>query len=63
VERELAWGRRYAEIILAVEHADGQHYVVEGHTRATAYFRYFIDDTEIEALVAYAPGLSEWLFF
>jgi hypothetical protein len=37
IEKELANGRSYPELILAAETLDGTHILVEGHSRATAY--------------------------
>ena len=54
-------GRVFPELILAAESIDSQHYVVEGHTRITAYCRSGMAD-EYEAIVAYSPDLAGWAF-
>jgi len=61
VERELAEGRSYPELILLAELASLAHFLAEGHTRATALFRQF-PEGELEALAGYAASLAGWAF-
>jgi hypothetical protein len=65
VVEEMRQGRTYPELILAAESPDKEHYVVEGHTRATAYFLQLAEGAsdEYEAIVAYSPALPRWQFY
>jgi hypothetical protein len=62
VERELAEGRSYPELILLAELASPTHFLVEGHTRATAMCRQFPAEGEVEVLAGYASSLASWAF-
>jgi len=59
IENEMERGRTFEPLILAAERPESQHYVVEGHSRITAYVRSG-DAGEFEAIVGYSPGMSNW---
>lgn len=63
VEAELLRGRTYPEIIIAAVPGDTNHVLIEGHTRATAYYRAFDKTAEVEAIVAYSPHMATWGFY
>lgn len=63
VARELEAGREYPEMIVVAETSDAAHVLVEGHTRATAYFLTLPPNGEVEVIAGYSPTVSGWAFY
>lgn len=63
VVRDLGRSQQYAPIIIVAEEPSGQHVIVEGHTRATAYCLALGATDEIEAIAGYSPRMKEWSLF
>lgn len=61
--RELTAGRQYPEMIAVAEAPDAAHVLLEGHSRATAYFLTLPPGEEIEMIAGYSPAMSSWAFF
>jgi hypothetical protein len=61
-ERGVAEGRHYPELIAVAESPDKTHILVEGHKRATAYFRTPPPDSQVEMIVGYSPNVSGWFY-
>jgi hypothetical protein len=71
VAREVAAGRQYPPLIFAGESSTtglGESsttglVLVEGHTRATAYFLEMPDEAEIEVIVGSSGVMRSWAFY
>jgi hypothetical protein len=63
VARELRGGPSYPEMILVADSPGGQLVLVEGHTRATAYFLTSAPPDEIEVLAGYSASMAHWAFY
>jgi hypothetical protein len=62
VQRRLANGERFPELILVAEREDSVPMIVEGHTRATAYVRGLPGDEEVQALLGVSAGMGAWVW-
>jgi hypothetical protein len=62
IERGLASGRTFPELILAAQRPHAQHSLVEGHSRATAYYLSSHTQSPIPAIAGYSPALPTWGF-
>jgi hypothetical protein len=62
VQRRVAEGELFPELILAAETKESVPIIMEGHTRATAYVRVLPADAEVEALLGVSKSLSQWVF-
>jgi hypothetical protein len=63
IMKELANGRSYPELILAAESLDAPHILVEGHSRATAYYLSIHTPRQVPAIAGYSSLLSSWRFY
>lgn len=63
IEKALASGQSFPELILAAESLNAQHVLVEGHSRATAYYRSIHTPRQVPAIAGYSSLLSSWSFY
>ncbi len=63
VVREVASGRQYPPLIFAGECSTTGLVLVEGHTRATAYFLEMPEGAEIEVIVGSSGAMRSWAFY
>jgi hypothetical protein len=63
IEGAIAAGRTYPALILAAKTEADEHGIVEGHSRATAYFRALGGDAEVEMIAAYSSHLPAWRWY
>jgi hypothetical protein len=63
VESGVLQEHAYPPLIAVGSNSDGDHVLVEGHTRATAYVRALAPSDEVELIVGHSATMSAWRFW
>jgi len=60
VERAIAGHQAFPPLIATAQATDDRHFLLEGHTRASAYVRALAPNETLQVIIGYVADLSGW---